>query len=173
MLDIDWLKLAKIIKTQEHVGNSDVGLSRILGIAPTAIHNWYSGSRDLPLAQKARMLMIGGYQRELAQMLSLLPISKKKSILEKLVEIESGWSDFLKNQVKPIPFPDFSDLAINKSDEELVDINQIMREIGITEDIIQSEKRYQKELEADENRAEKLNPQKAIAIQKYTKKTVS
>ncbi len=114
-MEINWTKLAEIIKTQPCVGETDAGLSRVIGTSKVVISGWQSGVRDLPFLQKARMLDFSGYREELTQMLSIVPKNKQLILRKKLQALSTSWESY-KELHNPKPFPPFSELIV-KDDE--------------------------------------------------------
>jgi len=116
-MEINWRKLADIIKTRPYVGNTDSGLSRALGTTRMVINNWKTGERDLPFLQKARMLEFAGYKDELTQMLSILPGEKQRVMRMKLKMIANSWDEYVReNHPEPIAFPPFGELIMKEGE---------------------------------------------------------
>lgn len=118
-MEINWAKLAEIIKTQAFVGHTDAGLGRAIGTSRMVVNNWRSGERDLPFLQKARMLDFAGYQAELSQMLSILPKEKQLILRKKLRVLSDSWKSHIELQY-PKPFPPFGELILK--DDEVVEL---------------------------------------------------
>ncbi len=106
-MEVDWEKIAEIIKSQPNVKN-DAGLAKILGISPSMIVDWRQGKRELTLRARVRMLDIGGYIKVRDTLLSFFSEDQRKKIEKKNQEVEDAWVDM--NNAKSLPWPKDSEI---------------------------------------------------------------